>query len=904
MDLVGFEKEINTTYCIDLDTRDRQVTESLARIPGRLTAHVEREGKIAVVCYGPSLEETWSQLRHFDYIITVSGAHKFLIDHGIIPTWHAEVDPREHKAELIGTPHKDVEYLVASVCHRKVFDLLEGFNIKLWHVFAHESARSKIPVAYPRGDWSVTGGSNVGLRAIVLARFLGFRKITIFGMDYSFKNDGTQHAGWHPNEIPNLYAVEVGGEIFYTNPPMHQYAQQFFHEIAQIGDVDLDVVGNGLLQAQIRERVKTQPLIPTPTKPAMIAATTPQTITSEYIELNKELFKRDPAYGISGSKRADTVRKLIESTKPSTVLDYGCGRGTLAAALPFPIWEYDPCIPGKDSPPRPADLVIITDVLEHIEPDCLGNVLLDLSRCTLKVGYAVINTGPAKKVLADGRNAHLIQESSGWWKDKLEEFFNVASVVENGPEVTMILGPKAKPEKKTVAPSPDISNRITPVRHKGTEVRFHTPNQQTQWRAQSLFTKEPITIEWIDTFKPDEVFFDVGANMGGYSVWAAKRRGVKVVAFEPQADNYALLCRNLTLNACDGAAYCLALSDTITVLSTIWLSSQEAGGACNSFGTDIGPDLKPRKGIQQGCIGYRLDQIVEELGVPHHIKIDVDGLEHRVIAGAKRLLESGSIKSLLVEVNSNLPEHLAMVEYLKSIHYEFDPAQVESSTRKEGNFKGCAEYVFQRKVEPQPCYYTASKFRDAIVQKEPFPHVFIEDALEDYENLISNLPTNYTEIEKSRNVKGYPERFTAVPNHPAWIKLMESLQEGLLKDVLCRLFGVENKDLEDECLLIRDLAGYSIGPHTDSPKKVITVLFYLPKDDTDSDSGTSIYEPKETGFCCAGGPHYPANKFNLVKTMPFKPNCAFAFLKTNNSFHGVEPWNSTRDVLLYDIRIK
>jgi FkbM family methyltransferase len=894
------KSDIKTSYCIDLDTRDRQVIESLARIPGRLQPSPDRDGKIAVVCYGPSLEETWEQVRHFDKIITVSGAHKFLIDKGIIPTWHAEVDPRPHKADLIGTPHKDVEYLCASVCHKAVFDLLEGFNVKLWHVFSHEAGREKIPVAFPRGDWAITGGSNVGLRALVIARFMGFKKVTLFGMDYSFKRDGSQHAGWHPKEHPNLYAVEVAGETYFTNPPMHQYAQQFFHEIAQLGDIELDVVGEGLLQAQIREHTKTKPLIPKEGKKGMLAATTPETITAEYAALNRKLHETDPAYGISGSKRADTVRKLIESTKPSTILDYGCGKGTLGAALDRPIWEYDPCVPGKDAPPRPADLVICTDVLEHVEPDRLTATLLDLSRCTLKVCYVVVNTGPAKKKLADGRNAHLIQKSMAWWKEQLSAFFAVASIQQEGVEVLAVLGPKPKDAKPVaVAPSIDASNRITPVRHDKTEVRFYTPNDTTQWRAQSLFTKEPATIEWIDTFKAGEVFFDIGANMGGYSVWAAKRRGVKVFAFEPMADNYALLCRNLRLNNVDGLAYCLALTDQ-TKLASIYLSSEIAGGACNSFGKSISPDLKERKGIEQGCIGRPLDVVVSDLGQPDHIKIDVDGLEHLVVNGAISTLFK--VKSLLVEVNTNLPEHVEMVKLLQSYGLEFDPAQVESSTRKEGVFKGCAEYVFKRK-------------QSAIVsllyegESKPFPWIYAESVFAPdsvHADIMANWPKDdeFQPIEQTRNVKGYPERFTADPQTPFWKDLFARMRDGQLKRRLCGLFGVPNPDdFTDECLLIQDRPGYQIGPHTDSPVKVITALFYLPTEEIPN-AGTSIYTPKESGFTCKGGPHYESDKFDLVKTMPFKPNSMFAFLKTDNSFHGVEKCDAVRNVLLYDIRRK
>ena len=859
------------------------------------------------------------------YDIEVEHTHNFSANNCIVH--NCEVDPRAHKADLIGTPHKDIEYLVASVCHRAVFDLLEGYDVKLWHVFSHEVSRESVPIAFPRGDWAITGGSNVGLRAMVLARFLGFKKLTVFGMDYSFKNDGTQHAGWHPKEIPNVYAVEVAGETFYTNPPMHQYAQQFFKEVTKIGDIELEVVGNGMLQAQIREHMKTKPIVATPKKPAMIAATQPRTITPEYIDLNQRLHSENPAYGISGSKRAEVVRKLVDKIKPQTVLDYGCGKGTLAAALPFPIWEYDPCVPGKDTPPRPADLVICTDVLEHVEPECLDMMLLDLARCTLQVCYAVINTGPAQKSYADGRNAHLIQQPMAWWQDRLSEHFKVASFSESGNEVVGILGPKPQVEQKaatasataTAAPPLDISNRITPVRYEGTEVKFHTPNEQTQWRAKSLFTKEPSTIAWIDTFKAGEVFYDVGANIGGYSVWAAKRRGVKVLAFEPQAANYALLCRNLTLNAVDGTAYCVAVTQHIAsmpghldkdvLFDRIYLSSEEQGVACNSFGTPVGPDLKQRESVAQGCIGIALDALVEELGVPDHIKIDVDGLEHLVIAGAANLLASGTVKSLLVEVNTNLAEHQAMLSSLTALGYVYDPVQVESSIRKEGQFKGCAEYVFQKPQPKEPDLPVAVNLSTGLLNTTPFPWKFTENVFppELYAQMLANLPTTYLPIEHTRNVKGYPQRFTAdIPATDVfWTNLFSQLRDGRLKRALCSLFGVEKPDnLTDECLLIRDLAGYSIGPHTDAAKKVITVLFYLPSDTSMSGAGTGIYTPVDEKFRCPGGPHYSIEMFNLLQTMPFLPNSAFMFRKTDNSFHGVAPCSGTRDVLLYDIRKK
>jgi hypothetical protein len=104
------------------------------------------------------------------------------------------------------------------------------------------------------------------------------------------------------------------------------------------------------------------------------------------------------------------------------VLDYGCGRGSLAEALkPHRCQQYDPGIPGRDVLPKPSDVVVCTDVLEHVEPDKLESVLDHLARLTARAAYIVIATRPANAVLPDGRNAHLIVETPEWWLERLEQ---------------------------------------------------------------------------------------------------------------------------------------------------------------------------------------------------------------------------------------------------------------------------------------------------------------------------------------------------------------------------------------------------------------------------------------------------------------------------------------------------
>ncbi|HXJ53660.1 MAG TPA: FkbM family methyltransferase [Burkholderiales bacterium] len=244
-------------------------------------------------------------------------------------------------------------------------------------------------------------------------------------------------------------------------------------------------------------------------------------------------------------------------------------------------------------------------------------------------------------------------------------------------------------------------NPTCEVAHESGAVRYLTPSSHLKWRVDSLFEKEPSTIEWIARFRRDEILVDVGANVGMYTVWAAKTRGVRVYAFEPEAQNYALLNRNLVLNELGGRvkAYCLALSDA-EGFSELHLSDLRAGGSCHSLGERVDFSHRPMDpAYSQGCLSARLDDLVSRgiVPEPHYVKIDVDGFEPKVIAGAAGVLRGKRLKSLLVEINQNLPDHLELVAHLHALGYRHDPAQVQRAVRRSGPFIGCAEYVFERR---------------------------------------------------------------------------------------------------------------------------------------------------------------------------------------------------------------
>ena len=163
-------------------------------------------------------------------------------------------------------------------------------------------------------------------------------------------------------------------------------------------------------------------------------------ISDEYRELNRKLHESRPDYGTSGQKYAQIVRQLMDAERSYDLLDYGCGKQTLAQALGVPVRGYDPAIAELAAAPEAADIVACTDVLEHIEPDKLGAVLDDIRRCTRKVALLTIATGPAKKTLEDGRNAHLIQRNAQWWLPLLwEHGFSIRNMQENSGLIVVIV---------------------------------------------------------------------------------------------------------------------------------------------------------------------------------------------------------------------------------------------------------------------------------------------------------------------------------------------------------------------------------------------------------------------------------------------------------------------------------
>lgn len=164
-------------------------------------------------------------------------------------------------------------------------------------------------------------------------------------------------------------------------------------------------------------------------QPIQRTITMKSTISPEYLELQKQLHV-NPGYGVASLLFAPFVADLIKKIGIKSISDYGAGKKNLIKGLnengieEITYFPYDPVFPDY-GPPKAAELVCCIDVLEHIEPELINNVLIDLSKIVEHVGFFSIHTGPAKKILADGRNAHLIQKSTSWWLPLICQYFEI-----------------------------------------------------------------------------------------------------------------------------------------------------------------------------------------------------------------------------------------------------------------------------------------------------------------------------------------------------------------------------------------------------------------------------------------------------------------------------------------------
>lgn len=210
-----------------------------------------------------------------------------------------------------------------------------------------------------------------------------------------------------------------------------------------------------------------------------------------------------------------------------------------------------------------------------------------------------------------------------------------------------------------------LARKVTTINHITTagqtvKLTFSTPNVITKYRANTFSSKEPETLSWIDQYGGKGAFFDIGANVGIYSLYHAATHPNSVYAFEPSGVNIGILAKNININHFQDRISVVQtpLSDEIR-FSDFHMSNTDEGSALSSFGATQGHDGQQlHNTLFYRTFGLTLDYLVSQNIIreyPALIKIDVDGIENAILEGSRNILKNPKCKTILVEVNLELP---------------------------------------------------------------------------------------------------------------------------------------------------------------------------------------------------------------------------------------------------------
>lgn len=184
-------------------------------------------------------------------VFTVSGAHQFLIERGVVPFAHMDCDPREHKAKQFGTPHQDVKYWIGSCVHPSYIERLDGYDCTLWHCYNKAASRDVFEI--DPGHEMVVGGGSIGLRALSVLYCRGYRHFEIHAMDSCNAADDKHHAAAHYVQQYETAMVRVGDRWFNASAIHVAYARYFFKSTKMLKGATFNFHGNGLLAEMVKQ---------------------------------------------------------------------------------------------------------------------------------------------------------------------------------------------------------------------------------------------------------------------------------------------------------------------------------------------------------------------------------------------------------------------------------------------------------------------------------------------------------------------------------------------------------------------------------------------------------------------------------------------------------------------------
>ena len=235
---------------------------------------------------------------------------------------------------------------------------------------------------------------------------------------------------------------------------------------------------------------------------------------------------------------------------------------------------------------------------------------------------------------------------------------------------------------------------------RGVVIKVGVNSEIEQFRVDTYNTKEPETLDWLDdNLRSDDVLIDVGANIGLYSLYAAKiNPKCRIYALEPAFQNFTNLCNNIVLNAVQNIIPCnFPLADRET-FDVFFVSDIQPGSALHSFGQPS--DFKVESNaisLQQGALSMTLDALVSQYGLPQPslIKIDVDGIEEKIIKGAQNVLQSKQMRTMLLEWSFRSDEDITRLEQTMR-HLGYSLSRRSAWAEEHSGLKG-QNFIFHRR---------------------------------------------------------------------------------------------------------------------------------------------------------------------------------------------------------------
>lgn len=421
---------------------------------------VYRSATMVFVCGGPSasdyVEEIRAKAKSPYYEVFCSNATAaWLLSHGITPKFQVIIDPKASKADDVAHRNPDITYLLSLNCDPSVFEAVKGLDV-LKFLASSVGENGKDDVALARAAVTkenpalvvIGGGTMMGTRAMALANPLGYRKIEYYGFDGCVKMDAdSRNVSCYAYAKPRGEAIiEVeceDGRKFDSTMTFARQADEINIFRKMIPWIDVVVHGDSFIAHMLKlDKAK---------EPADVA----YRCSEEYRALQAQMAPEYEGAGRVYAPRiyiiASQLRKLFG---PLEILDYGCGKRALEnemtqryVVLQGVTWRgYNL----DDPDPEAAELVTCTDVMEHVEPECVAAVMDHIQSLVKRNVFFAIDTQPAVKNLPDGRNAHICLRSRTYWEGQVKKrFILVESYVRGG---TLIFVGQTFPKEQPHAP--------------------------------------------------------------------------------------------------------------------------------------------------------------------------------------------------------------------------------------------------------------------------------------------------------------------------------------------------------------------------------------------------------------------------------------------------------------------